>query len=117
MRRRAEIYRAVGILGEAGRRNIGFDLIAGLSHQTKESWRRSLEELTGLAPEHVSVYLLEIDEGSRLGKELLQGGGRYSAGGVPSEGEMAEFCERAQEALGAAGYHHQESANWGQPGF
>jgi oxygen-independent coproporphyrinogen-3 oxidase len=117
MHRRADIYRAVPILREAGIRNISFDLIAGLPHQTKESWRRSLEELAELEPEHVSIYLLEIDEGSRLGKELLQGGGRYSAGAVPSEDEMAEFYETAQESLRHAGYHHYEISNWAKPGF
>jgi oxygen-independent coproporphyrinogen-3 oxidase len=117
MHRRADIYRAVPILREAGIRNISFDLIAGLPHQTKESWRQSLDELAVLAPEHVSVYLLEIDEGSRLGKELLQGGGKYSAGAVPSEDEMAEFYETAQELLRAAGYHHYEISNWAKPGF
>jgi oxygen-independent coproporphyrinogen-3 oxidase len=117
MHRRADIYRAVPILHAAGIRNISFDLIAGLPHQTKESWRQSLDELAGLGPEHVSVYLLEIDEGSRLGKELLQGGGKYSAGAVPSEDEMADYYEMAQEALGAAGYHHYEISNWAKPGF
>src|SRR5713226_6831928 len=117
MHRRADIYRAVPILRAAGIRNISFDLIAGLPHQTMESWRQSLNELAVLAPEHVSVYLLEIDEGSRLGKELLQGGAKYSAGAVPSEDEMAEFYEMAQEALGAAGYHHYEISNWAKPGF
>src|SRR5712664_12134 len=117
MHRRADIYRAVPILREAGIRNISFDLIAGLPHQTKESWRQSLDELAVLAPEHVSVYLLEIDEGSRLGKELLQGGGKYSAGAVPSEDEMAESYEMAQDVLRAAGYHHYEISNWAKPGF
>lgn len=117
MHRRADIYRAVPILRAAGIRNISFDLIAGLPHQTKDSWRKSLEELAALAPEHVSVYLLEIDEGSRLGKELLQGGARYSAGAVPSEDEMAEFYEMAQAALEGAGYHHYEISNWAKPGF
>jgi oxygen-independent coproporphyrinogen-3 oxidase len=117
MHRRADIYRAVPILREAGIRNISFDLIAGLPYQTKESWRQSLEELATLGPEHVSIYLLEIDEGSRLGSELLRGGGRYSAGAVPSEDEMAEFYEMAQEFLRAAGYHHYEISNWGRPGF
>jgi putative oxygen-independent coproporphyrinogen III oxidase len=117
MHRREDIYRAVPILRAAGIGNISFDLIAGLPFQTKESWGRSLEELASLAPEHVSVYLLEIDEGSRLGKELLLGGEKYSAGAVPSEDEMAEFYETAQEALGAAGYHHYEISNWAKPGF
>src|SRR5690242_15322970 len=117
MHRRADIYRAVPILREAGIRNISFDLIAGLPHQTKESWKQSLEELIALGPEHVSVYLLEVDEGSRLGKELLAGGARYSAAAVPSEDEMAEFYEMAQEKLGAAGYRHYEISNWAKPGF
>src|SRR6266849_749966 len=117
MHRRADIYRAVPVLREAGIRNISFDLIAGLPHQTRESWRQSLDELAVLAPEHVSVYLLEIDEGSRLGKELLQGGAKYSAGAVPSEDQMAEFYEMAQQALLTAGYHHYEISNWAKPGF
>ena len=117
MHRRADVYRAMPILRETGIGNISFDLIAGLPHQTRESWRRSLEELLGLEPEHVSVYLLEVDEGSRLGKELLRGGGRYSAAAVPSDDDMAEFYEMAQEVLGGAGYHHYEISNWAKPGF
>ena len=117
MHRRADIYRAVPILREAGIRNISFDLIAGLSHQTKASWGQSLQELAGLAPEHVSVYLLEIDEDSRLGKELLQGGEKYSARSVPSEDDMVEFYEMAQQVLRAAGYRHYEISNWAKPGY
>lgn len=117
MHKRADIYRAVPILREAGISNIGFDLIAGLPLQTRESWRDSLERLTELAPEHVSVYILEVDEKSRLGSELLKGGQRYSAGAVPSEDEMAEFYELAQASFAAAGYHHYEISNWARPGF
>jgi oxygen-independent coproporphyrinogen-3 oxidase len=117
MHRRTHIYRAVPILRKAGIRNISFDLIAGLPHQTEGSWKQSLEELIALAPEHVSVYLLEVDEGSRLGKELLAGGARYSAEAVPSEDAMAEFYEMAQTALSAAGYRHYEISNWAKPGF
>lgn len=117
MHRRADVYRAVPILRDAGIRDISFDLIAGLPHQTNESWKQSLEELIALRPEHVSVYLLEVDEGSRLGKELLAGGARYSAGAVPNEDAMAEFYEMAQERLGASGYHHYEISNWAKPGF
>jgi oxygen-independent coproporphyrinogen-3 oxidase len=117
MHRRVDVYRAAPILREAGIQNISFDLIAGLPHQTKESWKQSLEELIALGPQHVSVYLLEVDEGSRLGKELLAGGARYSAAAVPNEDEMAEFYEMAQEKLGAAGYRHYEISNWAKPGF
>jgi oxygen-independent coproporphyrinogen III oxidase len=117
MHRREDIYRAVPILREAGMANIGFDLIAGLPLQTPESWRESVNQLIELGPEHVSVYILEVDEKSRLGSELLKGGKRYSAGAVPSEDQMAEFYELAQTSFSAAGYHHYEISNWAKPGF
>jgi oxygen-independent coproporphyrinogen-3 oxidase len=117
MHRRADVYRAVPILRDAGIGNISFDLIAGLPHQTRESWQVSLEELAVLAPEHVSVYLLEVDEGSHLGAEVLRGGTRYSAGELPSDDQMAEFYETACEFLQLARYHHYEISNWGKPGL
>jgi oxygen-independent coproporphyrinogen III oxidase len=117
MHRRADIYRAVPILRAAGIRNVSFDLIAGLPHQTRESWGGSLKELAELSPEHVSVYLLEVDEASRLGAEVLSGGSRYSAGKLPTDDQMAEFYETACAFLGAAGYEHYEISNWGKPGF
>ena len=61
------------------------DLIAGLPHQTDLSWERSLGELLRLRPEHISIYMLEIDDGSRLGRESLAGGSRYGAGAIPTE--------------------------------
>jgi oxygen-independent coproporphyrinogen-3 oxidase len=117
MHRREDVYRAVPMLRAAGIGNISFDLIAGLAVQTAESWRRSLEELAGLAPEHVSVYLLEVDEGSRLGAEILRGGTRYGAATIPADDAMAEFYETACSFLGAVGYQHYEISNWGKPGF
>jgi oxygen-independent coproporphyrinogen-3 oxidase len=117
MHRRADVYRAAGILRGAGIANISFDLIAGLPKQTATTWGESLDSLVELGPEHVSVYLLEVDEGSRLGSELLRGGSRYSAGDVPDDDAMAEFYETACAVLGAAGYEHYEISNWGRPGF
>jgi oxygen-independent coproporphyrinogen-3 oxidase len=117
MHRRADIELAVPILRAAGIRKISFDLIAGLPYQTRASWQQSLDELGALAPEHVSIYLLEVDEGSRLGREVLQGGDRYSVGALPSDDEMAEFYETAQSVLRVAGYHHYEISNWAKPGF
>jgi oxygen-independent coproporphyrinogen III oxidase len=117
MHRRDDIYRAASILRGAGLANISFDLIAGLAQQTRESWQQSLDELVHLEPEHVSVYLLEVDQGSRLGNELLRGGARYSAGSVPDEDSMAEFYETARDQLSKAGYHHYEVSNWARPGF
>jgi len=117
MHQRADIYRAFAVLRAAGVQNISFDLIAGLPWQTRESWKESLDELRELSPEHVSVYLLEVDEGSRLGKELIKGGPRYGAPAVPSDDEMAEFYEMACGFLKEAGYEHYEISNWAKPGF
>jgi oxygen-independent coproporphyrinogen-3 oxidase len=117
MHRRADIHRAVPILRDSGIRNISFDLIAGLPGQTRESWRNSLDELTTLGPEHVSIYLLEIDEGSHLGAEVLRGGAKYGAGTIPSEDDMAEFYESACKFLQQGGYRHYEISNWGKAGF
>lgn len=117
LHRSADIYKAVPILCDAGIRNISFDLIAGLPKQTHDSWRHSLAETVALSPEHVSVYLMEIDEGSRLGLEVLRGGSRYSALELPSEEAMADFYELAQRELKSAGYEQYEISNWAKPGF
>ena len=117
MHRREDIYRAVPILRAAGIRNISFDLIAGLPKQTEASWRQSLGEAIALDPEHISIYMMEIDEGSRLGLEVLQSGARYSAREIPSEEAMAEYYELAQGELKAAGYAQYEISNWTNPGF
>ena len=117
MHRRDDIFHATRTLREAGFQNISFDLIAGLPHQTHESWDESVAQLITLRPEHASVYLMEIDEGSRLGLEVLRGGTRYSASALPSGDAMASFYERACGRLAAAGYVHYEISNWGLPGF
>lgn len=115
--RRHDVHRAMPILRRAGIENISFDLIAGLPHQTQPSWLDSLSELIALAPEHVSIYLLEVDEGSRLGSELLRGGRRYSAAAVPTDDVMAECYDLARSRLSHAGYDHYEISNFSQPGF
>jgi len=117
MHRREDIYRAVPIFRAAGIRNISFDLIAGLPKQTHASWRQSLGDAIALGPEHISIYMMEIDEGSRLGLEVLQSGSRYSARDIPSEESMAEFYEVGQAELKAAGYLQYEISNWAKPGF
>jgi oxygen-independent coproporphyrinogen-3 oxidase len=115
--RREDVFRATEMLRTARFGNLSFDLIAGLPHQTARSWEASVVELLHLRPEHVSIYLMEIDEGSRLGLEVLQGGARYSAKDLPSDDAMAEFYEHACRRLADAGYLHYEISNWGLPGF
>jgi oxygen-independent coproporphyrinogen-3 oxidase len=117
MHRSTDIYKAVPMLRDAGIRNISFDLIAGLPKQTHDSWRHSLAETIVLSPEHVSIYMMEIDEGSRLGLEVLNNGPRYSAPELPTEEAMADFYELAQRELKSAGYEQYEISNWAKPGF
>lgn len=117
MHRREDTYRATQLLRDAGLVNISFDLIAGLPHQTDASWENSVEQLLSLRPEHASIYLMEIDEGSRLGREVLSGGTRYSAPALPDDDAMARFYEHACARLASAGYLHYEISNWGLPGF
>jgi len=117
MHRRADIFAAAQVLREAGFRNISMDLIAGLPQQTHDSWEESVARILEIRPEHISIYLLEIDEGSRLGKESLAGGKRYSAEAIPSDDVMAESYEFACARLAQAGYEHYEISNWGLLGF
>jgi oxygen-independent coproporphyrinogen III oxidase len=117
MHRREDIFAAIAHLRAVGFANISLDLIAGLPHQTAASWQASVEEALRLRPEHISIYLFEIDEGSRLGRELLSGGSRYSAAAVPSDEAMAESYEFACGRLRKAGYDHYEISNWTLPGF
>ncbi|HZQ20243.1 MAG TPA: radical SAM family heme chaperone HemW [Terriglobales bacterium] len=104
-------------LRSAGVSNINIDLIAGLPYQTRESWSRSLEELITLKVPHASIYMLEIDEDSRLGRELLAGGQRYHAHFVPDEDLTAELYETACECLNAAGIVQYEISNFARAGF
>lgn len=104
-------------LRKAGISNINVDLIAGLPHQTCESWLYSLDQAIATGVPHVSVYMLEVDEDSRLGRELIAGGTRYHAHDVPDEDLTAEFYETACERLNAAGIQQYEISNFARPGF
>jgi putative oxygen-independent coproporphyrinogen III oxidase len=95
--------------------NIGIDLIAGLPHQTQDSWDFTLS--AGLASEvpHVSVYMLEIDEDSRLGSELLAGGKRYHAHYVPDDDLTADLYLDACDQLERGGVKQYEISNFARP--
>lgn len=110
----ATVAREMLILREAGIAAINIDLIAGLSGQTAASWDESLDWIGRLAPEHVSVYMLEVDEDSRLGREILAGGTRYGAAEIP---EAADLYETAVARLAAIGLYRYEISNFARPGF
>ena len=112
----ATVEHDVALLREEGISNISVDLIAGLPGQTAEAWRTSLDALTGLRTPHASVYMLEVDDDSRLGSEILLGGKRYGAMDVPSDVQIATFYDTAVEYLGGHGLHRYEISNFAQPG-
>jgi oxygen-independent coproporphyrinogen-3 oxidase len=99
-------------LRAAGIHNLNIDLLAGLAEQTIASWRESLAVLTDTAVPHASVYMLEIDEDSRLGRELISGGARYSAGLVPSDDAIAQMYEEAVSSFAQAGLGQYEISNF-----
>jgi oxygen-independent coproporphyrinogen-3 oxidase len=106
----------IELLRECGIHNINIDLIAGLSGQTEASWRESLDWVERLAPEHVSVYMLEVDDDSRLGRELRLGGVRYGVVEVPSEELTADLYEIAAARLSEMGIVRYEISNFARPG-
>ena len=112
----ATVIDDIARLRAAGISNINIDLIAGLPHQTSESWQRSLSETIDTGAPHVSVYMLEVDEDSRLGRELITGGTRYYAHFVPDEQAVADFYLAASEILNAAGIPQYEISNFARPG-
>jgi oxygen-independent coproporphyrinogen-3 oxidase len=107
----------IGRLRAAGISNINVDLIAGLPHQTRESWEFSVREAIASGVPHVSVYMLEVDEDSRLGRELIAGGTRYHAHFVPDDDLTAEFYETACSHLHAAGICQYEISNFARAGY
>lgn len=112
-----KIHDDIARLRKAGISNINVDLIAGLPHQTRASWDESLEQAITSGVPHVSVYILEVDEDSRLGRELMAGGTKYHAHHVPDDDLTAELYETACERLNAAGIQQYEISNFGRKGF
>ncbi len=117
LHKRATVLEEIGRLRQAGLGNINTDLIAGLPHQTAESWMFSLSETIATGVPHISVYMLEVDEDSRLGRELIAGGTRYHAHFVPNEEATADFYLQACNSLDAAGITQYEISNFARAGY
>ncbi|HEX4006948.1 MAG TPA: radical SAM family heme chaperone HemW [Acidobacteriaceae bacterium] len=100
----------------AGIENISIDLIAGLPGQTLDSWYESLGVLVDTGVDHASIYMLEVDEDSRLGREVLERGERYSAQDVPSDDLIAGFYTEAIGYLAGHGLAQYEISNFARPG-
>jgi len=97
---------------EAGFKNIGTDLIYGVPGQSSEDWHDSLDRTIELKPEHVSLYCLSLDTGSRFMAEAEAG--RFK---LPDDEISAAMYEAAVKRLRAAGYERYEISNFSLPGF
>jgi len=117
LHKRETVIADIAYLRSAGIFNINLDLIAGLPHQTLDTWRFSVDEVIASGVPHVSVYMLEVDEDSRLGRELIAGGTRYHAHFVPDDNLTADLYAIACERLQAARVEQYEISNFAGRGF
>jgi oxygen-independent coproporphyrinogen-3 oxidase len=107
-----ESLEAFELARRAGFENLNLDLIYGLPEQTLEQWRDTLRRALALAPEHLSLYGLQVEERTVLKKQMELG--RISR---PDDELAAQMYELAVELLASAGLHHYEISNFARAGF
>src|SRR5262249_42286527 len=112
LHRSEDIGLAVRALRAEGFSNVNLDLILGLPGQTSASWRAGLDELLRLEPEHVSIYMLDLDPKVPLYHTLALG-----LCALPADDLVADLYVETAERLGAAGYEQYEISNFARPGF
>jgi oxygen-independent coproporphyrinogen-3 oxidase len=108
----AEARRAVVEARRAGFRNVSLDLILGWPGETRERWQRGMDALLSLEPDHVSLYLLEVE-----GKTLLAHRQRHGTLLLPDDDLVASLYEETVLGLAAAGLERYEISNFARPGF
>jgi oxygen-independent coproporphyrinogen-3 oxidase len=99
-------------LRDEGFANVSFDLIAGLPAQSLDAWSNNLDQALALRPEHLSLYLLEVHEGTPLAHQIKTG-----ALPGPDDDLAAEMYRLMLDRTGAAGYEHYEISNFCLPGY
>ncbi|MGB6869975.1 MAG: radical SAM family heme chaperone HemW [Acidobacteriaceae bacterium] len=114
---RATALEDIRRIRDAGISDISVDLIAGLPGQTPRSWFESLGVLADSGVDHASLYMLEVDDDSRLGRELLAHGGRYRAQEVPADDLIADMYTEAIGFLAGHGLAQYEISNFARPGW
>lgn len=103
----SEARHTVAALREAGFANVSLDLIAGLPEQSLADWRFNLQEALHLDPDHLSLYLLEVKEGTQLYSQLKRGQRPR-----PDDDRAAEMYRMISAATGRAGYEQYEISNF-----
>lgn len=107
-----EVYEAIEFVKSCGVENWSLDLISSLPHQTLEMWEQSLQLTIESQPKHVSVYDLQVEQGTKFGK--LYTPGEFP---LPSDTQSAEFYRTASRMLSDAGFHHYEISSYCKDGF
>ncbi|HRF93624.1 MAG TPA: radical SAM family heme chaperone HemW, partial [Aggregatilineales bacterium] len=106
------VIQAMEMVREAGFNNINLDLIYGFPHQTLKTWEASLKQVIDLAPEHISLYALTLEEGTSLKARV-----DYGSLPMPDDDLTADMYELATEQLNRAGYEQYEISNWAKAGY
>jgi oxygen-independent coproporphyrinogen-3 oxidase len=108
----SDAVEAVQAARQAGFINFSMDLIFGIPGQEPEEWRYCLEQVTVLAPTHISTYGLQLEEDTPLWQEM-------QAGKIEPCSEEVELkmYEQAMEMLKTAGFEHYEISNFALPGY
>jgi oxygen-independent coproporphyrinogen-3 oxidase len=107
-----DVRETIELLRRADFQNVSFDLIAGLPRQTLADWERNLDEALKLKPEHLSLYLLEIHEGTPLAEQI-----RSKRQPAPDEDLAGEMYEMMIEKTARKGYRQYEISNFSLPDF
>ncbi len=95
----------------AGFENVNLDVMLGLPGMTVERWLETVDGVVELAPEHLSCYILTVDERVPMGRDVARG--RLS---LPDDDSVADQYLATGERLAAAGYARYEVSNWARPG-
>lgn len=95
---------------EAGFPRINLDFIYGLPEQPLERWQDTLEQAIELAPEHMSLYALTVEDGTKLAYDIDHGRVREPDGDM-----QATMYEWSQRRMAEAGYQQYEISNWARP--
>ena len=106
-----QVATAIEAARAAGFDNLNFDLIFGLPYQSLGSWQRTLAAAKALAPNHISLYALTIEQGTPMYDWTRRGDVPF-----PDPDVAADMYDAAEETLGALGYVHYEISNWCLPG-
>ncbi len=107
-----EVFNTFDAVRQAGFDNINCDLIFNIPNQNMDIWKRDLQQIVDLKPEHLSCYSLTVEEGTQLFQYVNRG--KVT---MPSDDQSAELYQWTQSTLGENGYAQYEISNWSKPEF